>query len=170
MSLRDRQEEFRRGYVPKNIQERLIEFHRTFDVPILDVPTVPSDERVRLRASLIVEECLEFLEACFDQTNSVDAFRLAQSKQRLKELVVFGAIKVDLPEAADALADIAYVVEGANLEFGIDSGPVLDEVHRANMAKVGGPIREDGKRLKPPRWRGPDIERVLRKQRDVSED
>ncbi len=36
-----------------------------------------------------------------------------------------------------------------------------DEVHRSNMAKVGGPIRGDGKRLKPEGWTPPDVAGVL---------
>ena len=42
--------------------------------------------------------------------------------------------------------------------------PVADEIQRTNMAKVGGPVREDGKRLKPPGWQPPDIEGELKKQ------
>jgi len=32
------------------------------------------------------------------------------------------------------------------------------------MRKVGGVVREDGKRLKPEGWVGPDIEKCLRAQ------
>lgn len=145
----------------KDLQIMLIEFHRAMKVPILPTPQVPSDERVRLRASLIAEECLEFLEACFP--DDYDYYRPLLAE--MKDWIEKGKPRVDLSAAADALADIAYVVEGANLEFGIDSGPVLDEVHRANMAKVNGPIREDGKRLKPPNWQPPDIAGVLERQR-----
>ena len=41
----------------------------------------------------------------------------------------------------------------------------VTEVHRANMAKAGGPRRhEDGKLLKPVGWSPPDIEGELKKQ------
>jgi predicted HAD superfamily Cof-like phosphohydrolase len=73
-------------------------------------------------------------------------------------------IRVDLPELADALADLDYVVEGARLEFGINGAPIATEVHRANMAKLDGPVREDGKKQKPEGWKPPDIESELRKQ------
>lgn len=140
-----------------NLRSRLLEFHREMGVPVLPSPAVPADERVRLRARLIVEECFEFLEATLQQS-----FLL--QKHNTIEKIALSGVRVDLPAAADALADIAYVVEGANLEFGIDSGPVLDEVHRTNMAKAGGPIREDGKRLKPEGWLPPDIAGVLERQ------
>ena len=56
------------------------------------------------------------------------------------------------------------VVEGCRVEMGINGAPIAAEVHRANMAKVGGPISPQGKRLKPPGWTPPDIEGELRKQ------
>lgn len=40
--------------------------------------------------------------------------------------------------------------------WGIPLDIFWKEVQRANMDKVGGPIRADGKRLKPLGWRGPD--------------
>ena len=53
---------------------------------------------------------------------------------------------VDIVEVADALADLAYVIEGANLAYSIDfSRAVLAEVHSSNMSKIGGhrdPFRE----------------------------
>jgi hypothetical protein len=73
-------------------------------------------------------------------------------------------VRVDMVELADGFADLDYVVEGARLEFGIHGQEIADEVQRANMAKVGGPIREDGKRLKPAGWKPPDIAGVLRAQ------
>lgn len=147
-----------------DIQDRLVEFHRAMNIPILPTPQVPADERVRLRARLIVEECCEFIEACFRLGPQESEYLHVAIRGYLERTVDSANVFVNLPEAADALADIAYVVEGANLEFGIDSGPVLDEVHRANMAKFGGPVREDGKRLKPAGWTPPDIAGVLAEQ------
>ena len=128
-------------------------------VPYGDHPKTPSPDRVRLRASLVMEEAIEFLEACFGANAYTGALR-AQADVVINAC----AVHIDLVEAVDALADIDYVVEGSRLEFGIDGGPIAAEVHRANMAKVGGPVREDGKRLKPPGWTPPDIAGELRKQ------
>jgi predicted HAD superfamily Cof-like phosphohydrolase len=71
----------------------------------------------------------------------------------------------NMVDAADALADITYVVLGAALAWGVDLPAVFEEVHAANMRKIGGPVREDGKKLKPPGWEGPDIAGVLEKQK-----
>lgn len=163
-----------------NIREMLVEFHDKMGCPVLNVPTVPNDDRVRLRARLVIEEAIEFIEACFgidplhcrydcrrDFKNQCLArleFELDEIKGRLGVIIDDLPVHLDLPAAADALADVAYVVEGSNLEFGIPTYAVLDEVHRSNMAKVGGPIREDGKQLKPEGWTPPDILDVLRKR------
>jgi len=80
-----------------------------------------------------------------------------------EELREFGeaARHRDLPEIADALADLIYVTLGTAITYGIDLRPVWDEVQRANMAKVGGPKREDGKQLKPEGWEPPNIKKAL---------
>lgn len=146
----------------RNMDRRIkvSEFHKAMDVPMLSRPTIPSDARVRLRLRLIAEEFIETLEACFRKGDW-------EGRDNLSNLLAYidtTPIRVDLPEFADGLADLAYVVEGANLEFGIDGNDVFEEVHAANMRKVGGPIREDGKRGKPDGWVPPDIEGCLKRQ------
>ena len=67
--------------------------------------------------------------------------------------------------AADALADLVYVVYGMALETGIDLAAVLAEVQRSNMSKLGAdgrPVyRQDGKVLKGPGYLPPDVAAVL---------
>lgn len=113
------------------------EFHETYGCPIRETPGVDVPE-IRMRLALIHEEVGE-----------------------LNEALAAG----DVVETADALADIAYVVFGAALTFGIDLDAVLAEVHRSNMSKLGPdgrPIyRDDGKILKGPNFTRPDIARVL---------
>lgn len=149
---------FRQVLERLGIRGKVTAFHDAMDVPVKEVPAVPSEDRVRLRLSLIAEEFFEVMEAALGEVHVCYA-----------KVLVMAAIKhvtpqVDLPKFADGLTDLDYVNEGTRLEFGIDGGPVLEEVHAANMRKTNGPIRDDGKRLKPPRWVGPDIERVLRDQ------
>jgi predicted HAD superfamily Cof-like phosphohydrolase len=61
----------------------------------------------------------------------------------------------------DALCDLLYVTYGAAVDLGVDLQPFFAEVHRSNMAKVGGRKREDGKWLKPAGWTPPDIAGLL---------
>jgi hypothetical protein len=64
-------------------------------------------------------------------------------------------------DVIDAICDIEVVIHNTSNAMGIDIEPFFQEVHRANMAKAGGPVREDGKRLKPPGWVPPRIEEIL---------
>lgn len=90
---------------------QVAEFHKTFKHPILDSPQIPSEDRCKLRVSLIAEELKELQEAIEDN---------------------------DLIEIADALCDIQYVLSGAILEFGLGDKfrDLFDEVQRSNMSKA----------------------------------
>jgi predicted HAD superfamily Cof-like phosphohydrolase len=148
------------------------EFHLEMGIPVFDKPQIPSDERVRLRLRLIAEEFFEVLEASLGphipQPHVDQVFRvervLAEATRRTLEVIDYFPVGVNLPELADGLADLDYVVEGTRLEFGINGKPIADVVHQANMLKVSGPVREDGKRLKPLDWEPPDIAKELREQ------
>ena len=90
--------------------------------------------------------------------------RLALIEEEVGELAE-AARAGDLVGVADALADIVYVAYGTAHVYGIDLDAVLDEVHASNMTKLGAdgrPIRRaDGKVLKGPDYRPPDIAAVL---------
>lgn len=96
---------------------QVAEFHHTFRHPVLPEPTIPSEQRCKLRVSLIAEE--------------------------LKELEAAIADK-DIVEVADALCDIQYVLAGAILEFGLGEKFVdlFDEVQRSNMSKSCKTVEE----------------------------
>jgi predicted HAD superfamily Cof-like phosphohydrolase len=93
--------------------------------------------------------------------------RIALLQEEVGEFVT-AAEEGDLIGIADALADIAYVVYGTALTYGIDLDSVLQEVHRSNMSKLsagGNPLlRADGKVLKSEQYFPPDIAASLRRQ------
>jgi predicted HAD superfamily Cof-like phosphohydrolase len=130
-------------------QEMVRDFHKTFDIPVNDRPTVPSWEERKLRLRLIYEEFLELCEASGIFTNLPEDF----------EAVTDG--DVDLVEVADALADLEYVIKGAGVTYGIDLSQIFHEVHRSNMTKVGGHKREDGKWVKPATYESPQLKPIL---------
>ena len=140
----------------------VIEFHEAFGAPIFDSPTFPEDSRRMLRCALILEEALEFCEA--------SGFRPTvqyPSPGRVKPTIVFSHTQSppSLIGAAQELADLRYVTDGASLEWGIPLEQCLHEVHRANMSKLGEdgrPIyRADGKILKGPDYIPPQIEALI---------
>lgn len=65
---------------------------------------------------------------------------------------------------ADALTDMAYLIQGAWIRHGFtpdEQERAWNEVHKSNMAKLqaDGTVRrrEDGKVLKPDDWKEPDL-------------
>ena len=101
---------------PKSLTS-VAEFHKTFKHPILPAPTIPDEQRCKLRVSLIAEELKELEEAIANN---------------------------DLVEVADALCDIQYVLSGAVLEFGLADkfATLFDEVQRSNMSKACKTVEE----------------------------
>jgi hypothetical protein len=67
-----------------------------------------------------------------------------------------------LAEVIDAMCDIIVVVHNTSNAIGVDLEPFFEEVHRSNMAKVGGRRDSGGKLTKPVGWEPPRIEPMLR--------
>ena len=107
-------------------------------------PTVPAMETLQLRHQLIREEYEEVSEAIGQIT-----------------AVLQSGGTPDIVQLAHELADLLYVVYGTFSACGVDADAVFAEVHRANMSKMGGPRRADGKLLKPEGWQPADVGGVI---------
>ena len=138
------------------------EFHKMMGVTDPTRPTVPSVDTIKLRARLITEEYIETMHALYGEDTTAGRY-IDKAYGTLLTAVIDYSPSVSLPEFADGLADMAYVIEGSFLAFGIDSMPIHTIVHRANMAKLGGPVI-DGKQRKPDGWTPPDIAGELGRQ------
>ncbi len=116
--------------------EKVEDFHIAFGHAI-DKGFEP--ELVRLRKTLIEEEVTELIK-------ELDAPEPSRAKV-LKEL-----------------CDLLYVTYGAAVAFGLPVDWGFDQVHKSNMSKLGldgKPIyRDDGKVLKGPKYREPDLSQV----------
>jgi predicted HAD superfamily Cof-like phosphohydrolase len=90
---------------------KVSEFHKCFEIPIIETPQIPNKERCQLRISLIQEELTELSDAIENK---------------------------DIVEIADAFCDLQYVLTGAVLEFGLGEKfeELFNEVHRSNMTKL----------------------------------
>jgi len=84
-------------------------------------------------------------------------FRIGLIRDEIHELEL-ATLKGDLVESVDALADILYVTLGTAVEWGVDMQEIFEIVHGANMRKIGGEVRGDGKVLKPDGWIGPEAD------------
>ena len=134
------------------LHNQVTEFHRAFHHPIRETPGPISEDRVRFRARLIAEEFFETLAAMFGKRSPLVLLEHLESSTL--HFIEAAEVIVNLPEFVDGCADLDYVVEGSRIEFGVNGTPIAREVHRANMSKLGGGKREDGKSLKPAGWRG----------------
>jgi len=143
------------------------QFHTAFGRPVSAHVTTPDAKTRLLRFKLLFEEVLEFGRAvgiaglC---EHTPEEFEV-EVKEVLSQFTINEDALTDLPEAADALGDIDYVCQGANLVFGFPAEAVVREIHRANMSKLGAdgkPIYAlDGKVMKGPDYRPPNIKQLL---------
>ena len=136
------------------------QFHATYGLPVATGTADVDIDRIGMRMGLIAEEFAELMGAVYGpraEQGVLDAVAAAVAGDEGTR---------DTVEAADALADLVYVIYGMALETGIPMREVLAEVQASNLSKLGedgAPIyRADGKVLKGPWFRDPDITRVLR--------
>ena len=138
----------------------VMEFHRTYSVPIrsFDDPTLSYD-RLDLRMSLIAEEFAELVGAVYGKRAR------AIIEEATAEAAGADDGQRDVIEAADALADLVYVIFGMAIESGMDLDSVLAEVQASNLSKLmpdgSVKLREDGKVLKGPNFFPPNVARGL---------
>lgn len=110
-----------------------------------------NDTTVRLRWELISEEFHEVFDELFVEVDP--------------GLVPPIAEPLNTKRIAKELADLLYVVYGAADAFDIPIDLVFADVHDSNMSKLGAdgrPVRrEDGKVMKGPNYRPPDLSYIL---------
>lgn len=87
------------------VDEQVAEFHKVMGIPDRATPGIPDEATLRLRLRLVLEEAFELAEATAGRGGKQD---LAGYKERVLALVSRMALEPNLPEIADALADIDY--------------------------------------------------------------
>ena len=149
-------------------------FHKLYGLPIVPSHKAKLDlshmtrERLAMRFNLIAEEFMELLEA-MDIKANIQYFYLDEWNKYVQAVDLRDAIENteewDMVEVADACGDLKYVIQGFELEVGIPSNAVMQEIHASNMTKLGEdgkPIyRDDGKVLKGPHYQKADIRKQL---------
>lgn len=148
------------------------DFHRKFGLPVVICEGDVSDEQpgprevdpelLLMRANFLLEELMEFMEACdltWAGTGQITIVHADPGEEA----------EVDHGQAFDALIDLVYVAMGTAHLFGYPWHHGWRLVQNANMAKVRAQAdASDSKRgssydvVKPPGWTPPDIEGLLR--------
>lgn len=138
------------------LDNKVREFRKLFGLTFGDTPAIREPD---LQARMLLEECIETIEGLLGTAHA--SILLANAADKLWS--GDRGQRPSLVSVADGLVDLMYIAQGCAQACGIDLDPVLDAVHAANMAKVGGPV-VNGKQCKPPGWTPPDIAAVLRAQ------
>ena len=127
---------------------RIREFHAAMEPALPTSPIIPPLPILEVRKTLIDEE--------YGEVTAVFQELIAASKR--------GEV-IDITDLIHELTDLLYVTYGAIQSCGVDPDAVFAEVHAANMRKMGGPRRADGKILKPADWYPADVRGVLERLR-----
>jgi HAD superfamily hydrolase (TIGR01509 family) len=135
--------------LPRSNARRLRQFHATLEAPLPARPTLRDADLLALRLRLISEE--------YEEVTAVYRQLIAAMQNGAQPNPVEA-----LAPLAHELADLLYVTYGALESCGLDADAIFAEVHRANLAKAGGPVRADGKLLKPPGWQPADVTAIIR--------
>lgn len=146
---------------PRNDWQRDVEeFHRATKQPIgIDAAYM----RREMRAKLIMEEAVETVAAMGFAVSGVIMPAYGEFDPQPDNIASYFKHyqEFDLPDYVDGLCDLVYVTVGGAVDMGLDLDPHFELVHDANMRKLAGPKREDGKQLKPEGWVGPDHGKLL---------
>ncbi|GHF99019.1 hypothetical protein GCM10017783_08820 [Deinococcus piscis] len=137
------------GAQPVNYTQALRQFHQAIGEPAPGRPALPSAELLQIRRMLLSEEWAEVQE------------ELDLLQARLASGTVQPDAPAELHRLAHELTDLLYVTYGTLVQLGIDPDATFTAVHQANLGKVGGPLRSDGKLLKPEGWQPADVRGVL---------
>lgn len=146
----------------KSIHQRMVEelmFRAEQELPVF--PSIPSEDIRLLRAKLILEETME----------TIAALGFHVVVERPSPSLVFDDIRLepmpdgtcDIEQVIDGCCDIRVVTTGTLSAFGIPDEPFQMEVDENNLMKFGpgGYRREDGKWVKPPNHKPPQIQKLL---------
>jgi len=115
----------------EDIFAKVKKFRMKLGLPISDTPQLLEPQHLSIYARFLMEELSELLKA---------------------------HEKNDLVDAADAIADLAYVTMGCAHHMGLPLSQILDIVHDCNMQKVPGATNRGTQQdaMKPEGWTGPE--------------
>ena len=122
----------------------------------------------------LVLECHKAMEMSIDEQYSVNLLKLRQKlineetqelnveiNSLINEIETQGSVTKETKlKMFKELADLQYVLSGMVVSLGIPMEEVFQRVHNSNMSKLvdGKPLkREDGKFLKGPNYKKPDL-------------
>lgn len=152
-------------------QQRVDEFMRLAEQEVPEAPVIPNEKTRILRAKLILEEALETIreglgvDVLIDHGNSIKTVGFGNV---IMENLDFNVVRdADLEQIADGCADVKVVTTGTLSACGIADEALQHAIDCSNLEKFspGGRKREDGKWLRGPEWKKPDLNAILEQQK-----
>ncbi len=147
---------FPRSWYKSSHQRRVEAFMRGSGQAVPSFPQMPTEGTRKLRAALILEECLETIEAL--------GYRIVLKDGSPALTPVPYNSSFSLEKIIDGCCDVQVVTTGTLSACGVPDMPFLIEVDRNNMDKVEHPCRNydtNGKLLKPKGHSPPRITEIL---------
>lgn len=148
----------------KKATSQVLAFHQKNRLPVADVPQP-------IRRDPVVADLANALRpvlgrAIARQEADPRNLELARARYMLEELSeTFDALaKGDSVGVLDGLADLAYVVVGTAIAFGLPLAEAFGEVHRSNLTKGG--LTAAGKGGKGDGYQPPQLRRILERAID----
>ena len=129
--------------------------------------TMPSPEVRELRARLILEEAIETIEGLGFDVELPDDYDRGLQPVTIEQVVFTPREEgPDMVGIADGCADLSVVTIGTLVASGIPDKRLLELVDNNNLDKFGpgGFLRDDGKWIKPPDHKPPDILGFLKRE------
>jgi len=132
--------------------DKVRKFLTQMGVSLPVAPTPLSEHEARHTASMLLEEALEYVESCGYMLVSASGDAISPKNIMLQST----GQKMSMTEAADALADIDFAVNGNALRLGMVLEPIRHIVADDNLKKFDGGHRDaNGKWIKPKGHKGP---------------
>ena len=150
-------------------QEQVKEFMSLIGQDCPDKPVIPSDKDLILRARVILEETLEYINAS-GVSFSLLIDDISVDIKDISSLDFQKTHETDIVEVADAIGDIGYINYGSANCFGLDMEEIEDEIHANNMTKIKtGYKDENGKFRKGTDYVPIDLRPIIFKQLEGNE-
>jgi predicted HAD superfamily Cof-like phosphohydrolase len=129
-------------------------FHILGDVPANDIGDEITLEMVQRRINIINEEVNDELIPALEKLEAVAQHPDAVPEDEMLEL---------LADVLDQAVDSCYVIIGTCVELGLPYDTAFAMVQEANLQKVKDGVvkRDDGKILKPERWKPANLKALL---------
>lgn len=146
------------------------EFMRGAGQPVRDTPGMPDEDWRVKQARIMLEETWETITQGLGLSFGMaidDSFKLyfPMNKDQFKQcLTVKPVQEPNLSEATDGVADEIYTRLGLANMMGVAIQPIMGEVCKNNLEKLGKGEMVDGKLIKPEGHVAPDISGLLKEQ------